>query len=62
MTLECVFANRLPHQEEAVQDAFKQLEEASHLQEAGLGLRGTSATLISIGGITQQCTSNPEGL
>jgi len=51
---------RLPHQEEAVHEAcFRQLEEASHLQDLVLG--GTLTTLISTGRAIQQCKSNPEG-
>lgn len=47
---------RLPHQEEYVRDAFfKQLEEASCLQD--MVIRGTLTTLISTGRAIQHCTS-----
>lgn len=47
---------RLPHQEESVRDAFfKQLEEASCLQD--VVLRGNLTTLISTGRAIQHCTS-----
>lgn len=36
---------RLPHQEEAVHDAFKQLEEVSDVQEAGPGPQGDFSRL-----------------
>lgn len=51
-----VVCYRLPHQEESVHDAFfKQLEEASCLQD--MVIRETLNTLISTGRAIQHCTS-----